>query len=444
MSIAVFLKNNIKNIPPCIGIKINKIPYSNRPGLGKIYKQRKKEIALFDLFTTEEKQFFIFSKIKRIVEFANNNIYAYKEIYSKSGFSPGELESFADINKIPIVDKSILNQYSLEERSSNISSKYIVNTGGSSGTPLGLYIEPNSMGHEWAHMHTIWGKFNYKPTDLKIVFGGRSNVKTYVDYDVLRNHFAIDIYTDYQKVSIKLKRLLKRYTIKYLHGYPSSIYDFAVYCKEKDPELKELLSKNLIGAFLGSEFPYPHYRKEIEDIFGIDTVSWYGHTERCVLAYEKKDKFIYEPFYTYGFSEVIERKNTYELIGTSYYNYASPLIRYNTNDLVTEPIITDDILKSFKIEEGRSGEFVLDSDNKKINLTGLIFGRHHEIFNHSKFIQIKQMVPGKIEIHYVADSLPIEKASELFDKKNINMEISFIKEIEPIRTISGKVHLLIK
>jgi len=444
MSIAVFFKNNFKNIPPYIGIKINKIPYTYRPGLGKIYKQQKKEIALFNSFSAEERQLFIFEKIKKIVTFAYNNIYAYKEIYDKSGFNPRELERFTDINKIPIVDKSILNQYSLEERSSNITSKYIVNTGGSSGTPFGFYIEPSSMGHEWAHMHTIWEKFNYKPSDLKMGFGGRSSVKDYVDYDAIRNTFAVDIYADYQKVAVKLKKLLKKYTIKYLHGYLSSIYDFATYCKENDPELRELLSKNLVGAFLGSEFPYSHYRKEIEEIFGIDTVSWYGHTERCILAYEKKEKFVYEPFHTYGYTEIIDNNGIYELIGTSYYNFASPLIRYNTNDIITEPIIPDSIIKSFKIKEGRSGEFVLDKDNKKISLTGFIFGRHHEIFNYSKFIQVKQIIPGKIEIHYVADSIPVEKASEFFDKGNINMEICFVKETEPIRTISGKVHLLIK
>ena len=444
MSLAVFIKNNFKNIPPYIGIKINEIPYSYRPGLGKIYSQRKKEIALFNSFSIEESQSFIFERIKKIVEFAYNNIYAYKDIYDKSDFNPCELESFTDINKIPIVDKSILNLYSLGERSSNISSKYIVNTGGSSGIPFGFHIEPSSMGHEWAHMHTIWKKFRYKPSDLKIGFGGRSTVKDYVEYDVVRNNFAVDMYADYQKIATKLKKLLRKYTIKYLHGYPSSIYDFAIYCKENDSELRELLSKNLVGAFLGSEFPYPHYRKEIEEIFNIDTVSWYGHTERSILAYEKNEKFVYEPFQTYGFTEVINNNGVQELIGTSYYNHASPLIRYNTKDVISDPLIIDNILKSFKIKEGRSGEFVLDRDNKKINLTGLVFGRHHEIFNYAKFIQVKQISPCKIEIHYVADSISVEKASELFDKKNINLDISFIRENEPIRTISGKIHLLIR
>ena len=229
-----------------------------------------------------------------------------------------------------------------------------------------------------------------------------------------------------------------------MHGYPSSIYDFAVYCKDHDNELQQLLSKQLKGAFMGSEFPHPHYRDAIEEIFQIDTVSWYGHTERCVLAGELNEKYIYEPFQTYGYTEVIDNNGVMELVSTSYYNEASPLIRYNTNDEITDPVVEHGILKSFKMKGGRSGEFVIDRDGKKINLTGLIFGRHHEIFNYAKIIQVKQISQGVIEIHYVAEDLPAEKAATLFDAENVNLDISFVKEVEPVRTVSGKVNLLIK
>src|SRR5690606_32191335 len=133
-------------------------------------------------------------------------------------------KNFNNTQEIPLISKSILQEWDLEERSANTKGRYVVNTGGSSGTPFGFYIQPDSMGHEWAHMHTIWGKLGYKPSDLKLVFGGRSDLKKVVEYDVVRNHFAIDIYADYKLVAHELKRLLKKYKIKYLHGYPSSIY----------------------------------------------------------------------------------------------------------------------------------------------------------------------------------------------------------------------------
>lgn len=444
MSIAVFLKNNLTNIPPGMGRLINRLPYNYRPGIGKVYQQRKKEIAAYETFSTEEKQCFIFERMKNIVDFAYANIPAYKNYYDTEGFHPEKLNCFDDINKIPLTSKAILNKFDLEARSFPKKGRYIVNTGGSSGTPFAFYIEPISMGHEWAHMHTIWDKLGYKVSDFKIGFGGRSNISDFVDYDAVRNTFAIDLYADYKTVAIKLKKILKKHAVKYLHGYPSSIYDFAVYCKEHDPELQNLLAKQLKGAFMGSEFPHPHYREIIENVFDIDTISWYGHTERCVLAYEKNKKFVYEPFQTYGYAEVINDNGKNELVATSYYNQASPLIRYNTNDEIMEPIVEQGILTSFQMKGGRSGEFVIDKNGKKINLTGLIFGRHHEIFNYSKFIQVKQIAQGVIEIHYVSDTLPLNKAASLFDANNVNLDISFVKEKEPVRTAAGKVNLLIK
>lgn len=444
MSIAVFLKNNLKNIPVGLGKIINKVPYSRRPGIGKIYIERKNQINCFDNIDSYSEKQFVFQNMKKIVEFAYQNTVFYKDYYDKMSFNPNELNSFEDIEKIPIITKEDLNNYSIEDRSFNKKGSYLVNTGGSSGTPFSFYIEPSSMGHEWAHMHTIWEKLNFHSEDLKLVFGGRSDVKQGVEYDVVRNHFAIDIYADYDEIAPKLRKIVKKYKIKYLHGYPSSIYDFAKYCEETNQELGKLLKVNLKGAFLGSEYPHKYYRETIERIFNIKTISWYGHTERAVLAYEKDEKFKYVPFLTYGYAEaLLNGDSQYELIGTSWYNEASPLIRYNTQDIVEEPMVKNNLLKSFKILKGREGEFVIDRRGKKINLTGLIFGRHHQIFNHSKFIQVKQIEKGKIEIFYVSE-LEINDAAKLFDTKNLDFDIQFVKINEPIRTISGKVSLLIK
>lgn len=444
MGLAVFLKNNLKNIPVSIGKKINLIPYTKRPGIGTIYSSRKLDINEVSNFSVSEKQKFVLNRFISLLTFSYENIKFYKEFYDKNEFHPSQIKSFDDIQKIPIITKSILNEYNIEDRSFQRPGRYIVNTGGSSGNPFGFYIEPTSMGHEWAHMHSIWEKLGYKPADLKIVFGGRSDVKECVEYDVVRNHFAVDIYADYKKIAEKLKIILKKHPVKYLHGYPSSIYDFAVFCEEHDQELRTLLSEQLIGAFLGSEYPHKHYRKKIESVFGIKTISWYGHTERAVLAYEKDKQFEYSPFLTYGFGEAIKNKDeNFELISTSYYNFASPLIRYNTEDIIEEPIISNGILDCFKIIKGREGEFVVDKTGKKINLTGLIFGRHHEIFNYAKFIQVKQIREGIIEIHYVSE-ISVFDAKKYFDAENLNFDIKFVKKTEATKSISGKISLLIK
>ncbi|HLT88279.1 MAG TPA: hypothetical protein VKZ57_11860 [Sphingobacterium sp.] len=444
MSIGLFLKQNLKNFPPRLGKLINSVPYEMRPGLGKVYRQRLREIDELETLSPTQKQQFVLERMQRLVSFAYKNIKFYKDIYDKNGFSPSQLMHFEDIQDIPIITKSMLNRYDIEDRSFNASNRYIVNTGGSSGTPFSFYIEPSSMGHEWAHMHTIWKTLGYHVTDFKLLFGGRSDIKHTVDYDVVRNHFAIDIYEDYEVLSSKLIPLVNKYDIRYLHGYPSSIYDFALYCENHNHKLRNLLRKTLRGVFLGSEYPQKLYRDIIEKVFEIATISWYGHTERAVLAYEANEQFKYCPFLSYGFTEAIRNMDgNYDLISTSYYNRASPLIRYNTQDTIEEPLSDDGILKSFKILQGREGEYVVDKKGKKINLTALIFGRHHELFNFIDYMQIRQIEQGCIEVLFVGKEL-VRPANQLFDSSNLDFEINFKQIDEPIRTPSGKLSLLVK
>src|SRR5690606_23164744 len=303
MSIALFLKENLKHIPPVIGQLINHIPFDLRPGIAYTYKQRRKEIQLLEMSGWAYKHTFVFERIKKLAQYSYTHIPFYRELYDAHDFDPAALKTFSDIQHIPIITKTMLKEYNLEERSFKVKSRYQVNTGGSSGSPLGFYIQPDSMGHEWAHMHTIWERLEYRCHDLKLVLGGRSDVKKLVDYDMLRNSFAVDIYAAYADISKRLKYILKKYKIRYIHGYPSSIYDFAIYCRQDDPALRDLLSRQLQGAFLGSEYPHKAYRQEIEEVFSIPTISWYGHTERATLAYEKEEPFKYLPFLSYGFTE---------------------------------------------------------------------------------------------------------------------------------------------
>src|SRR5690606_29264958 len=101
-------------------------------------------------------------------------------------------------------------------------------------------------------------------------------------------------------------------------------------------------------------------------------------------------------------------------------------------------------LEKFKIKEGRLGEFVLDKNNNKIPLTGLIYGRHHKLFNVSEHLQIFQPVKGEMIIIYTTSKEINENdAKELFDSSSVDIIVSFKKVTKPILTKSGKINLLV-
>lgn len=440
------IKNNKFRLPVWIGRMFSIVPFGFRPIVGRIYQKRYQEIRLESGLSSEQIKGKIFKRMYDLVEYAMANIPFYRDYYAEQGFNLNMLTCFEDLSKIPVIDKDILLRYSLDNRSNLSQPRILVNTGGSSGKTLSFYVQLTSIGHEWAHVHEIWSKMGYRQNMLKIMFVGRNNVIDVVDYDFGRHSLTVDIYKPFPDVAAKLKTYLHKYSCYYLHGYPSVIADFASYCLTSDEDLLNILKGNLKAVFLCSEYPYAKYREIIENALGVPTQSFYGHTERCVIAYESDEKYKFIPMQTYGFAEALLRPDGhYDLLGTSYYNLASPLIRYNTKDIIDRPVWDEGLLKEFHIYEGREGQNIIDKSGRVISLTGLIMGRHHKLFEYVDHIQITQPVKGKAIVLYVPKDPGIElDCSTLFDSSNVEVDFSF-KEIEaPIRTISGKTNLLVR
>jgi phenylacetate-CoA ligase len=161
----------------------------------------------------------------------------------------------------------------------------------------------------------------------------------------------------------------------------------------------------------------------------------------CILAYDKYKNNNYKPFLTYGYAEV----ENHFLIGTSFNNLDMPLIRYNTQDIVIPTINNNGLLDSFKISEGRIGDFVYDKEEKRIPLTGLIYGRHHKIFNVADHIQVSQKENGKCTIFLSIrnNKMASEQLNNMIDFSNVNIEYKIHVIDSPILTSSGKLKLKI-
>src|SRR5690606_17785337 len=143
-------------------------------------------------------------------------------------------------------------------------------------------------------------------------------------------------------------RIVSRGRIRWIHGYPSTVTGFLRELERIDSVLFEILLSRIKGVFLGSEYPAPLYRGYIERHCGLRTISWYGHSEMAILAPElDPGSGIYYPFYSYGFPEALPDDGGYRLVATSTHNWAAPLIRYDTGDLV-EPYFEKGFLKSFR------------------------------------------------------------------------------------------------
>ena len=112
--------------------------------------------------------------------------------------------------------------------------------------------------------------------------------------------------------------------------------------------------------------------------------------------------------------------------------------------MIDDPVSEDGLLKEFYIYEGREGQNILDRSGKVISLTGLIMGRHHPLFDYVEHVQVSQPVMGKALVLYVPKNPELElDCQSLFDSSNVDVEFSFHRHDKPVRTVSGKVNLLV-
>jgi phenylacetate-CoA ligase len=181
MSFLVYVKEHLTRLPYEVGKAASLVPYNYRPGIGSVYRTRKREKDLLDKLSTQRRKEFVFKRVKKVVEHAFANVNFYTDLYNDAGIDPNNLQRFEDLARLPIVTRAQLQNVPIESRSSPRPGRYLVNTGGSSGEPLHFYIEPGCVGHEWAHMHHIWAKLGFHHRDLTIVFGGRSDIQGVVN-----------------------------------------------------------------------------------------------------------------------------------------------------------------------------------------------------------------------------------------------------------------------
>ncbi|BBN82625.1 capsular polysaccharide biosynthesis protein [Pseudoalteromonas sp. A25] len=433
MSIKSFLKSLAGKLPAYLGIRASFISFKYR--LGKSY------IAYREAASGIDNRDEIFIQVKSLVEYCQKNIPFYRKFYQEKGFDFEQLSCFEDLQNIPVVTKADLQNIDFNDR--NSGNGIVTNTGGTSGQPLKLMLDHKAYAREWAHMHSIWERIGYQTNSIKLTIRGMNLGSKPLNYNFIHNEFQVNAYCDFSLIVKELPKVIKKYRIEYLHGYPSGIYEFIKQMKKESPELLKLIKQNLKGVFFGSEYPAPIYRNFVEAELCVPTISWYGHTEMAVLAPEREEPFVYFPFQSYGYTEAVEVNGKHHLVGTTIHNRIGPLIRYDTGDLIEPVSYKDGLLESFRIAEGRTGEFVTDLNGRNISLTALIFGRHHPLFEHADFVQVKQKAEGYLTVYVTTQNENLDFET-LFDSSGINMRIDFELLRKPFKTKSGKVPLLVK
>lgn len=364
-----------------------------------------------------------------------------------------------DINhfsQIPFIDKAIMrediSQFIVTTRGADYGT-----TGGTSGKPFGFYMNKDRKGAEWFWMTNNWSRVGF---DLDHSYRAvlRNHIlkdnQLYVKNGLLREY----IFSNYNLTDDYLKQIIDfidAENIEYIHAYPSAAHRLAKYLSNYNMSLPK------VKAFLcGSENVYPDQRQLIENELGMRIYSWYGHSEKLILAGECEHSDNYHAIPFYGYSELIDEDGNPidtpgeigELVGTGFLNTKMPFVRYRTGDYAQYvgrqcPACGRHGLIFREVQGRWDGEKVFANDGTYSTTTAL--NMHSDVYQNIKGMQYYQDTMGLLEVHVIPDTGfsskdEIRIRSELLSKLGGKFELKLVKVTELQYTKNRKYKLLIQ
>jgi phenylacetate-coenzyme A ligase PaaK-like adenylate-forming protein len=271
------------------------------------------------------------NELRAILIHSFENVPYYTELFKSINFNPEKVNSFEDINVIPYLTKDIIrrNFENLKSVKRIKGGSFSTTTSGSTGEPLKVFLDFNSFFSETAFIYYYRKKLGYLFEDKVVTFRGIGFGDKLYSLNPVNNETIFSPFKLSAETLDVYRKKINEIKPAYFNGYISAIYYFAKLLSDKGQSLEFQLK----GIFLTSENINGPERLFVESFFKVKTITFYGHTERCVIAQEfKQGEYMFDPFY--GYTENLNlNDDVYEIIGTGFLSRTMPLIRYQTNDI---------------------------------------------------------------------------------------------------------------
>ncbi|MFH0709990.1 MAG: hypothetical protein V2A75_07280 [Pseudomonadota bacterium] len=400
---------------------------------GKSYSEWKPKIS-FDKHLIDQNLYDTLSYVREHTQYGKEHITGNLDLKNVRSI----LESLPLITSYDLATN--LDYYTSDEY--NTFNSYSATTGGTGGSPTTVLFSNELYGIEWAHVHHIWSSVGYDHLkDTKLTLRGKMlHGDKLVEYNPLYNELVVDVFKVNCDNFDQLLKAIKLYPIKYIHGYPSLVKEYMTYF-----EYHNFIPK-LNGILLTSEGVSAKEKKQIADFFGCKVLSFYGQSERALIAADFDSNGIYKVYTSYGYPRIVDG----ELVITSFVNRALPLVNYKIGD--GAEIIEDEHCLYLKNLTSRRGkDFVYLTKEKKIPLTAL--GLHSTIQNEILYYQFHQKEFGKIKL-WIAPKmttlLPYKEIATIFGNqikerlKDFDVDIRIVTENKIVKSCKGKLRILVQ
>ncbi|MBM4340564.1 MAG: phenylacetate--CoA ligase family protein [Deltaproteobacteria bacterium] len=284
-------------------------------------------------------------KLRLIIKHAYETVPYYRRLFEALKLSPDDIKTQGDLHKLPLLTREDIKRNFRDLISTKFNPKKLKygHTSGTTGSPLEIGYDPTVVyatyaaldrQYEWAGCQLAKNGDRIAVLRGNVIVPLNQKKPPFWRYNRMHNQLLLSsFHLSPQNLPFYLEEV-KKYQPTVFDGYPSTLYVFAKFLKNKG-------EKNPLKAVISSsETLYDFQRETIEESFQCRVFDYYALAERTVFATECDRHEGHHLCMEYGISEILDEKNeplpagkTGRLVGTSLHNYGMPLIRYVTNDM---------------------------------------------------------------------------------------------------------------
>lgn len=278
------------------------------------------------------------AKLRNLIKHAYENVPYYREIMKSLKLVPCDIQTKDDLKKLPVLTKDVFKKnfpHKLTAQNISPNTYRFDSSSGSTGKPIQLYLSKDAYGFNKACNLRGWYWMGYRLGDkiVKISQNKRSSkVKSFQDRF---NHTLLFPQSYTRENFLEFIEVLDKFSPKFLRSYPDPLLFLSRMAEEEGIKLPSMEAINTTGNML-----FDNVRELAEQQFGsriYDSYSCEGNPN----LFECSSKECYHSSMEYGIIELLNENGEDvgpgeegRLFSTDLHNYATPFIRYDTQDVL--------------------------------------------------------------------------------------------------------------
>jgi len=302
--------------------------------LRRIMNRRWPEIRDFCYRDPEAIREWQFGRIQQLVDHAFGTVPLYREKYSAAGFKPGDLRTWNDFERLPVLTKGeLIDGFPEKSVSGKHNLEFTTRSSGSSGQFVTVVVSPDAVYEDTVQgVRQFWFQNggNYQPDDLALFIYTCPWWVSSVDGD-----YRTEFLPTTTRIGESMRRI-RELRPKILSTYPT-------YLRELAAEGADLKGSGVELVVIHSEQSSIHERRELSQQFGIPVLDEYSSEELTRISLECPSRR-YHLEEDACYAEIVDQDDLARglsngeiglVVGTNLLNEGTPIIRYCQGDLAT-------------------------------------------------------------------------------------------------------------